>query len=171
MNIYQEIKSATPRFLKSFKAEDIAAPDKNFDGEEFVSKRIICGCGGIKFQIFGYNLEISKGLIFKSKSLIPIPPVYLSCEKCKSLQLLFDPTTDGNDGEISSNCNAVGSGTPVALTKDFSTVAVTYTYQGIENYIELKNEGTANIENYFDTIAIFSINENSVNCVVECECA
>lgn len=123
------------------------------------------------FKVFGYRFKEKSGFIFKKETFFDLPPVSLLCKNCGCLKVLFDPQKDGYDGELGYADYLTESDELVELTSEYGLIAVTYTFQGLDNYEELYWEGVERLYDYFDTFSVFYILGDKTECIIDCECA
>ena len=104
---------------------------------------------------------------------ILLSPVFVACEHCAQTELLFDASIHGWDGMVSPGEERVSASTANSFKPVAGTVIVNYSYQGIENYEELLDDGVPNPEDYFDTLSIYFIDPSDGVCepIASFECA
>jgi hypothetical protein len=162
-NTLERLKAATPRFLANFMVQDgVGLARGRYSRPDFVVKQVACACGSENVELLASRTNDGKCLA----------PIYLRCLECSSRQLLFDPAIHGWDGEGGNSASRVGEGEPTAVAPSPGTVFVVYSYQGIENYEDLIEGGAANPENFFDTFAVYFVEQGGTRTqVVSYECA
>lgn len=162
MNIYNEFINRKPACFKSFNLVDAKDVKSNWvTGPEFVSKYIACACGNILLNIYA-----SYG------NKMYLAPIELECPQCMNRAEIFNPTEHGWDGENGDCCSLVGETEPKLFNKSPIRVLVEYSYQGVENYEELINDGINNPEDYFDVFALYAVSDNGKpDEVISYECA
>ncbi len=162
-NILENFIHKKPRCLKSFEIEDLPKGiNTNWsDGPEFLSKLVKCKCGNNVFNVYA-----------SSNEEMTLAPVYLECPNCLTKDLIFDPTIHGWDGENGDCASLVGEKEPQKLYDSPRKVIIDYSYQGVDSYAELIDDGIENPEDYFDVFIINTLSESGkLEEVVSYECA
>lgn len=154
--------SKKPRCFKGFNIEDATDIKSNWvSGAEFSSKYVSCACGNALLNIYASH-----------NGNMNLAPILLECEICQEKEEIFNPEVHGWDGENGDNCSLVGESEPALFNAAPSKIVVEYSYQGLENYEELIQDGIQNPEDYFDVFSIYTCDEDgNLKEVVSYECA
>lgn len=166
MNTLEELKVHSPNCFSNFVLKSLKLPQLQLD-ELFVSKAVHCKCGHDAYSVLGHKEVEVKGFFRKRENVNILPPIYLECLNCGSVQLIFDPEKYGWDGINGDNANVVGKGKPVPLGFE-GKVAILYSYQGLENYVDISSEFGRDM---FDTFGLYIYNHNKLEPIINCECA
>ena len=112
------------------------------------------------------------GLIRKKHRLLSVAPVYLECGQCGRRARLFSPGCDGWNGQIEPEADP-DADSAVYLDGEPSRIIVNYSYQGMENYLDvLDDESIDNPQDYFDTFTVYRQDMNgNIEEVLSEECA
>lgn len=169
-----DLKSKTPRCLSGFIVSD---PNKEIiskisNDEEFVIKQISCSCGNKHLNIITTK-QLNINTNNKKENDYYYAPIYLNCPSCSLENLLFNPQQHGWDGENGDSTEIIGEGNKITFNDKKGSILVEYSYQDIDSYDELVNDGIENPEDYFETFNVYFVENgsNSLVDVVNYECA
>lgn len=154
--------SKKPRCFSDFNIEDATDVKSNWvSGVEFSSKYVSCPCGNSLLNIYASQNEG-----------ITLAPILLECENCQLKEEIFNPEVHGWNGENGDNCSMIGKFEPRLVNSLPSKIVAEYSYQALENYEELIQNGIQNPEDYFDVFSIYTCDEDgNLKEVVSYECA
>lgn len=170
----EKILARPPSLLEKFRVIGSApAPEDWNSGPEFATRQIGCICGSEHLQVATLQRSETKGIFRKKQIITYIPPVYVSCPACSRRELLFDAAVHGWDGQAPGERQASDSSNLVPYKDSSGSVLVNYSYQGIENYEDLLEDGTENPQDYFDTFTVYFREKDAraLEQVISCECA
>lgn len=148
--LIQEIVSRPPKCIGPF----IAANTTEVDNSNFVSFNLVCSCGSEEFSVAATRIAETTGLFEKNTTYTYLAPIVVTCSACGQTAKIFDPRIHGWDGEIDCSASQVGNEEPKHCFADPTQIRVTVSYQGIENYEDLKADGVQNLEDFFDTFSL-----------------
>lgn len=154
--------SKKPSCLKGFRIQEISDVKSNWvTGPEFKCKLVKCQCGNSELKIYA---SYENGM--------HLAPIILECTNCDTKEVIFNPEIHGWDGQNGDDCSMVGTGEPELFVEDPTKVVIEYSYQGLENYEELIEDGIGNPEDYFDVFSVYICNDKGeLKEVVSYECA
>lgn len=161
-DVPMDFLSKKPRCFKSFNIENATDIKSNWvSGTEFLSKCLSCACGNKLLNVYA---SLDGG--------INLAPILLECAICEVKEEIFNPEVHGWDGENGGHCSMVGKSEPRLVNSLPSKIVAEYSYQGLENYEELIQDGIHNPEDYFDVFSIYTCDEDGkLTEVVSYECA
>lgn len=159
-DLLEMLLEKTPKCFSNFNSSRISIqlPTTWNTGPQFVTKAIQCKCGNEDLYLEAAQHKQMKGVCRKQELITLAPPVYISCKPCKSFRLLFNPLIHGWKGEMDESDNSDSAYTLISCTVRPGRVYVNYSYQNIQNYEQLINNGIENPEDYFDTFTVFHRN-------------
>lgn len=102
-------RAVPPRILSPFVARRPTPLVERIESfERAVAFQVSCPCQSDSLLVLGYP-SLSDAY---PDELGFLAPVSLECAACHRTAQLFDPSTDGHDGEQDSSAGAIGQGTP-----------------------------------------------------------
>ncbi|GAB1267021.1 hypothetical protein NBRC116493_02740 [Aurantivibrio infirmus] len=173
--LIKELFEKTPKCLSELKTSvsDVQLPRSWNSGPLFTTKLISCKCGNEELELHTAQRKASKGFFKKKEVTEYYPPVKVSCTKCNNSTTIFNPEVHGWNGETEESLGTPQEVELMPYSPGMGEVYVNYSYQGVENYEDLVEEGVKNPEDFFDTFTVLVKNSNTGGLVevVSCECA
>ena len=153
--VLSQLTNTIPRHLSGFiVSKEVTSPEKWNAGEEFVTYRIECVCGEKSLLLdssrvtedYEYFSEVDQNQYYA--------PFKVTCPECRRMITVFDPRKHGWDGR-NGDCSSIVGQEFTHVESDAGTVIFTVSFQGVDNYEELIEEGVEHPEDYFDTFTIY----------------
>jgi hypothetical protein len=153
-----EFMSKKPSCFGEF---NLIPKDGNSKDDQFIYRYVICHCDNHLLNIYACKNESEL-----------LAPILLECPECGHRELVFDPEIHGWDGQNGDNCSMVGESEP-ELINDWPLKVETYfSFQGLENYSDLAEDGVTNLEDYFDTFGMYGLDTSGkIATSIDYECA
>ncbi len=172
-DVLEKLTATPPTLLADFRVVgEVPSPETWNWGREFVTRQIACACGSPALRVATRQSAAAPG-VGKQEAVTRLPPVYLSCPRCGRRALLFDAALHGWNGQVAPGGRAAEARGLVPFRESVGEVLVTCSYQGIENYQELFEDGISDPQDYFDTFTVYyrEPGQAGFESVVSCECA
>lgn len=173
--LVKELFEKTPKCISALKTfvADVQLPHSWNSGPLFTTKLIACKCGSEELELHTAQRKISKGFFKKKEVTEHYPPIKVSCTNCKNSTIIFNPEVHGWNGEIDESLGMPQEVELMPYSSGTFKVYVNYSYQGIENYEDLVDDGVKNPEDFFDTFTVLVENQSTGGLVevVSCECS
>ena len=169
-----DLKNRTPKCIKGLKTEvvKIELPSKWNTGDDFVTRRLFCQCEKSDLILKSSFIRIKKGLFKKREKMEFLAPILVHCRNCGFEQVIFDPRIHGYNGEFGDNSSRIGDNKPILISDKMGEIYVNYSFQGMQNYLDLMEDGIQYVEDYFDTFQVYFLAEGKtqLNQIVSYEC-
>ncbi len=171
--LIDEIKTWLPSHLKQFTTADDISPEKWNTGPSFNTCSIACSnCGSGIFRLRSHVTRRTKGWFRKQTVTEVSSPIYLNCSDCSAEYLLFNSELHGWIAQDPDRDKPDVKLTRPPSTEVCGSFLITFSYQGVENYEDIIEEGCQNPEDFFDTFTIY-IRDNTDQeyaqlCTFEC---
>lgn len=143
------------------------------NGSAFVTKQITCKCGKQELILKSSSIKKTRGFFKKKEIIERYAPIAIGCISCGFEKVIFDPREHGYNGVLGMHSSIVGESEVTPIHKEPVEVYVNYSYQGIENYEDLIEEGIINPADYFDTFQVYFLEKQrpELQLLVAYECA
>jgi hypothetical protein len=155
-DLRRSLLDSKPTCLSKFntKLVDLALPNQLKNRPEFIRQSLACLCGNELLSLEASETKELKGVCTKHEISSVAPPIYVSCPVCKRYSLLFDPFLHGWKGEKGQYIESEEVYKLFRCTDQPGEVFVNYSYQNIDDYQTLFDEGIKNPQDYFDNFTV-----------------
>jgi hypothetical protein len=155
-DLIRSLLDSKPTCLSKFntKKMDLDLPGRLKSSPEFISQSLTCLCGNELLSLEASETRELKGVCTKHEVSSVVPPIYVSCKMCKRYSLLFDPFIYGWKGEKGQYIESEEVYKIFRCTDQPGKVFVNYSYQNMDDYQTLLDEGIKKPQDYFDTFTV-----------------
>jgi|GEM_PF-1594576 len=170
-----DLKNKMPSYLEGLNCEivSIKLPSNWNTGNNFVTRSIKCNCGEMNLILKSSSEKKIKGFFKKREIVEFLAPIAIKCSSCSFERVIFDPRVNGYNGALGINSSRVGKSEIKPISEETVKVFINYSYQGLENYEDLMEEGIGNLQDYYDTFQVYfqQIGNKKLSQLVTYECA